>query len=131
VPAGNGSSIAGWHHTQRLGGGHLDACQGGRDTVEQRGNTAAKRLRAGGDGEGDKDDKHGIFGRRGTALITAVAIDQTKHLKFLPASEAWPYCQCAPKGDPYRHSADAQINRAQSAGCPSWRQKTAFSDNFI
>ena len=80
------------------------------------GNAVAKDLRAGGNGEGDEDDKHGIFGRRGTALITAVAIDQTKHLKVLPASEAWPYCQCVPKGDLYRHSADAQINRTAVSG---------------
>jgi hypothetical protein len=94
----------------------LDARQNASDTIEQPGNAGSKRLRASGNGEGDEDDKHSIFGRRGTALITAVAIDQTKHLKVLPASEAWPYCQCVPKGDLYRHSADAQINRTAVSG---------------
>src|SRR5258708_39300408 len=104
------------HDARRLGSGHLDARQSGSNIIEQRGNAAAKRLRAGGNGEGDEDDEHGIFGRRGTALITAVAIDQTKHLKVLPASEAWPYCQCVPKGNRDRHSADAQINRTAVSG---------------
>ena len=40
-------------------------------------------LRANDHGEGDKDDKHGIFGGGGTTLVNAKAIDQTEHFKFL------------------------------------------------
>jgi hypothetical protein len=41
---------------------------------------AAESLRPDGNGEGDEDDEHGVFGSCGTALVPVEAIDQSEHL---------------------------------------------------
>src|ERR1700730_3247805 len=66
-----------------LGVRNDDAGESSAHFREQVVETGAKRLRADDHSEGDKDDKHGIFGGGGTTLVNAKAIDQTEHFKFL------------------------------------------------
>ncbi len=75
--------VAGPPRHTSLGGGDSDTGEGRTNAREQTGETSSKRLRTDGNGEGDEDDEHGIFGGGGTTLVTAKATGQTEHLKFL------------------------------------------------
>src|SRR6516164_8601815 len=75
---------------------NYDGRQGIADFREHIAEIGAKRLRANGNSEGDEDDEHGVFDRRGAALVPAKAMDQTEHLRFLLQVEVRPYGQCAP-----------------------------------
>ena len=68
---------------RRLRRGDSDAREGRCDPGEQSADTATERRCANGDGEGNEDDKHSIFGRAGAALVNATAFEKTDHLKFL------------------------------------------------
>src|SRR5208283_5118491 len=71
------------HHLLAGRGRNVDASESTTDCIKQVVNTAAKRGRADGNGEGDEDDEHGVFGGRGPALVPTKAIEETKHERFL------------------------------------------------
>ena len=65
--------------------------QGGTDVCEEVFDAQAERLGADSNNKADEDDKHGVFGGSGAALVPAKAIDQTEHLRVLLLGVAlWP-----------------------------------------
>ena len=111
---------------RRSGDIGVEARDGRADGSEPRVETAAKRLRTSGDGEGNEHDEHGVFGSCGTALIAEKAIDQIEHLTVsldkcsAALSPVNVTCDC--------RAADAQSNHLPSTHCSMGRQKTV---NFI
>src|SRR5689334_11840376 len=91
---GDESIVADRHGTWRLGGRHCNTGEGGANVSEQCGEISGECLSGNGKSKSDEDDKHRIFGDSGTALVTDVAFDQTKHLKFLLAVRVRHDCQC-------------------------------------
>ena len=81
---------------QCLRRGDSDALEGRCDPGEQSIDTATERRCADGHSEGNEDDKHGILGGAGTALVSAKPIDQTAHLKVPSTGGVRPYGQHAP-----------------------------------
>ena len=63
-----------------LGSGNSDIAEGRTDVGEQSGKIVPERLCADGDGEGDEDNEHGVFGGGGTTLVTVKATDEIEHL---------------------------------------------------
>jgi hypothetical protein len=88
----------------------------------------AERLRAGRNGEGYEDDKHGIFGGSGSALVTAQPGNQIRHLTS--PLRKWSAALLPVNVTGNRYSANAQPNQTPSARCPMRRQKTVFDNNF-
>jgi hypothetical protein len=66
------------HRQARLWAGNRRIKTGDRraDGSEPRVETIAKGLSAGGDGDGDEGEKHGVFGSRGAALIPQIVFDK-------------------------------------------------------
>jgi hypothetical protein len=75
--------------TDYLGGGDSDAVKGGSYVLEQRGQIIPERLRADGDGKGDENNKHRVFGSSGTTFVIAKAFGPERAFD-IPSPEDWP-----------------------------------------
>jgi hypothetical protein len=93
---GDESIVADRHGTWRLRGGEVlaDIGEAATNASEQIAEISGECLCGNGESKSDEDDKHRIFGDSGTALVTDVAFDQIKHLKFLLAVRVRHDCQC-------------------------------------
>ena len=96
---GDTLTVADRHGTWRLGAwGSADARgdtgEGGANLTEKCIDISGECLCRNGKSKRDEDDKHRIFGHSGTALVTNVAFDQIKYLKFLLAVRVRHDCQC-------------------------------------
>src|SRR5208282_880402 len=134
---GNGASIPDRPRARRLLAGsggrkllRIDRREVGTDLVEEVINPAAKRGRADGNGEGNEDDEHRVFGGRCPALVPTKAIEETKHERFLLQVRSGPMASARQRRSQC-HSADTHLNRIPSMGCPVRRQKTVPPYNFI
>ena len=90
MAAGTVASVPDRHATRCLRGRKSGVREERSDFSEQVVDTGRKRRCADGDCESDEDDEHGVFDRRGAALVPAKAMDQTEHLRFLLQVECGP-----------------------------------------